>query len=450
MAQKAVQVTRRAVLWSAIMMAAAAGGAAACAPGQPEAQPAARTKEPLTLRLWGEQTEMGQMAAARLPLFEQKFAHVKVHMEAGNQLVLAVAGTLGDVSASGTNTGQHQYLARNGVFPSHEPFIARDRYDLKQFYDLGLQAVRIDGKLHGLLYKGQIARIALYYNVDLFERAGVRPPTAQWTYQDLAAAAVRLTQQSGGEVTQWGYAGNWRELTTLVASTRPWDGDVLSPDGKRATMNSPAVRASLQYHYDLALKQRAAALHGLGVNANELFYDGRAAMLGRVNLGIAGFIVPRSEGKYRWGMVRMPKLTPAGKRGGMWLPAGMSLTRETKHQDEAWELVKWLTDKEAGVALAYQTEGSSTPGGRPDVYADPRLLNRPGYPPGFGEEQRRAMEEPEPYVNPWNYSGSEANQVLVAELDKLTKGEAAVSEGFLNELNRQLQAILDKAPPTLQ
>ena len=366
MARMAAPVRRRVALGTGggvgagAVLAALAG---ACGPvGQPAA-PAAQTKAPVHLRLWGEQTEMGQMAEARLPLFEQQFPHVKVQMEAGTQLVLAVAGTLGDVSASGTNTGQHQYLARNGVFPSHEPFIARDKYDLRQFYELGLQAIRIDGKLHGLLYKGQIARIALYYNVDLFERAGVKLPTAQWTYQDLAAAAARLTQQSGQEVTQWGYAGNWRELTTLIASVRPWGGEVLSADGRRATTNTPAVRQALQYHYDLALRQRAAALNGPGVNANELFYDGRAAMLGRVNLGIAGFIVPRSEGRYRWGMVRMPRLTPNGKRGGMWLPAAMSVTRETKHADEAWELVKWLTDKEAGVALAYQTQGSSTPGG---------------------------------------------------------------------------------------
>jgi multiple sugar transport system substrate-binding protein len=396
---------------------------------------------------------MGEMAGVRLPAFEQRFPNVQVQYDNppdyGTKLfVLAAAGSLGDVAMSYTNTGQFHFMAQNDVFAPHDPLVARDKYDLKQFYDLAVQALRIDGKLYTLPFKGQIARLFAFYNVDLFEARGVRPPTSSWTYDDLLDAATRLHQGSGEAVDTWGYAGAWKELTTMIGSVRPWGGEILSPDGKRALTASAPVKAALAYHYDLALKRRVGGLT-TQIDPNEIFYQGKAAILGRVNAGTAGTIFQRAESRFRWGATRMPKGT-SGKRGGMWLPGTMSVTKHTKHQDEAWALTQWLCDKESGIALAMQRKGSSTPGARPDVYGDPRLLNREGYPPNVGEEQRQAMTEPEPYVTAWNYLGNDLNTILGTELDRVTSGELAVTDGFLQNLTAQLQAVLDKPPSRLQ
>jgi multiple sugar transport system substrate-binding protein len=413
-----------------------------------------KTKEPVTLVLNGTDSEMGEMAAARFPAFEQKFTHVKVQYDNppdyGTKLtVLAAAGSLGDVAMSYTNTGQYHFLAQNDVFSPHDPLIQRDKYDLKQFYDLAVAPLRIDGKLYVLPFKGQIARLFLFYNQDAFESRGVALPTSNWNYNDLLSAATKLHRGSGDSVDLWGYAAAWKELTTMIGSVRPWGGEIISADGKKATTNTPQVREALNYHYDLALRQRVGGLTTQIADPNTAFYDGKAAMLGRVNAGTAGTILLRVAGKFRWGAVRMPK-GPGGKRGGMWLPGTMSVTKNTKHLDDAWELTKWCCDKEAGVALAMQRMGSSTPGARPDVYSDPRLLNREGYPAAYGEEQKQAMLEPEPYVTAWNYLGADLNTILGTELDKVTKGEIAVNEGFLTNMTNQLQAVLDKPPSRLK
>ena len=70
-----------------------------------------------------------------------------------------------------TNQGQYHFLAQNDVF-APDPLIARDKYDLKQFYDLAVQALRIDGKLYVLPFKAQIARLFAFYNVDISEKGG--------------------------------------------------------------------------------------------------------------------------------------------------------------------------------------------------------------------------------------------------------------------------------------
>jgi multiple sugar transport system substrate-binding protein len=446
-------MTRRAWIAGAAGTAPAAGALmAACGAQQPAGGKLGA--EPVTIRVMSVDSEMGEMARARYPAFTEKHPHIKVEYENNPEygakfIVLAAADSLGDLAMGYVNTGQYHFLAQNNVFSDHDAFIARDKYDLKQFYDLALEGIRINKKLYGLPFKGQIARIALFWNVDAFEARGLKQPTADWTYNELAEAAVRLTRRDGSDVTMYGVAFNWRELTSMIGSTRPWGGDVLSPDGKKTTIATPAVRTALQYHYDLVLRQRVATLQPLVADPLGAFNEGKAAMLARVNIGNAGIIIQRAQDKFRWNMARMPK-GPGGKRGGMWLPGTMSVTRSSKHQDQSWEVCKWSCDKEAGVALAMQVQGSSTPGARPDVYADPRLANRPGYPAQYAEEQRKAMLEPEPYVTAANFTGGEVNTALGAELDKLTKEQAAVSDTFLQAAAAQIQAILDKPPPRLQ
>ena len=442
--------------WLAGSSAAVTGALLAACGGSPAPQSGAtKAKDPVTLVLNGTDSEMGEMAAARFPAFEQKFPHVKVQYDnppdySTKLFVLAAAGSLGDVSMTYTNTGQFHFLAQNDVFALHDPLIARDKYDLKQFYDLAVQSLKIDGKLYVLPFKGQIARLFLFYNQDAFESRGVPLPTPNWTYNDLLQAATRLHRPGADQPDMWGYAAAWKELATMIGSVRPWGGEVLSADGKKATTNTPGVRESLNYHYDMALRTRVGGLTTQVLpTPNDAYYDGKAAMLGRVNAGTAGTVLLRAAGKFRWGMVRMPK-GPSGKRGGMWLPGTMSMTKHTKHPDDAWELTKWCCDKEAGVALAFQRMGSSTPGARPDVYSDPRLLNREGYPSNYGEEQRQAMTEPEPYITAWNYLGADLNTILGTELDRVTKGEIAVNDGFLQNLTSQLQTVLDKPPSRLR
>jgi hypothetical protein len=102
------------------------------------------------------------------------------------------------------------------------------------------------------------------------------------------------------------------------------------------------------------------------------------------------------------------------------------------------------------VALALQVQGSSTPGARPDVYNDPRLTSRTGYPAQYAEEQRQAMAEPEPFVTPWNLTVNELNTALGTALDEITNGEVALNASSLQAAAQRLQAILDKPPPRLK
>jgi ABC-type glycerol-3-phosphate transport system substrate-binding protein len=145
-------------------------------------------------------------------------------------------------------------------------------------------------------------------------------------------------------------------------------------------------------------------------------------------------------------MALMPK-GPAGRRGGMLQSSAMSLTRDSRQRDAAWELQKWMTDRETGVLFGLASKGSLTPGARPDVYRDPRFLGRPDLPPGVQDVARRAMDEPEPFNLAWNFLGNDIDRVLREGMGQLLTGERAPETGFLQDLNARIQAILDRPRP---
>ena len=408
---------------------------------------------PVTLRVSSMANEMGEMAAARYPAFTAQHPNVTVQFEnvqdySAKLIVLAAAGGLGDQAMIYLSSGAYHYLAPTGALADHTALIARDKYDLKQFYPTAIDAVRLNQKLYGLPFKAQNSSIGLFWNVDLFEARGLKQPTPDWTYADLADAAGKLTRREGTTVAVFGSAWSWGGLTTTSAVMRPWGGEVLSPDGRKAVLDQPAALQALTYHYDLVLKQQTAAFSPLIADPVTHFADGNAAMLARALVGNAGLIIQRTQGRLRWNMVRMPK-GPTGRRGGMFLPSTMSVIGSSPQPDWAWEVCQWTCDKEAGVALAMQVQGSSTPGARPDVYNDPRLANRPGYPAQYIDEQRQAMAEPEPFATPWNFTINDLNAALGTELNKFTRGEVALSASSLQVAAQQLQAILDRAPPRL-
>ena len=68
----------------------------------------------------------------------------------------------------------------------HEPIVSKETY-------FSVQAM-LDGKQYGLPEGIHPGGCALYFNVNLFEQTGVKPPTLDWTVDDFVNAARQLTR----------------------------------------------------------------------------------------------------------------------------------------------------------------------------------------------------------------------------------------------------------------
>ncbi|MGH2352272.1 MAG: ABC transporter substrate-binding protein [Chloroflexota bacterium] len=451
--------TRRAAIsglagFSATILAAC--GAATSTPGGDSettgAGGAPAAKQPVTIRLGERAGTEEQAFDARLPVFADKYPHITVVREpiTGNMIqklqTMAVSNTLPDNVHCYTGDQSYHNFSANGAFIRIDDHIARDKLDLKGWFPEMVDMMRIDGRLHGLPFKGQVLTAGFFYNINLFEQGGAALPTEAWTLDDLVKAAEKLTVRQGGEITQYGYAIQTWGGENFVGHLRQWNGDSFSPDGKKATMDTPQVLEALQWYETMFNRQRI--LHPLA-DASNHFIEGKVAMIGRTYLNYkTAAIHPKVQDSFKWNGVLMPKHAQTGKRGGMFAGDAHAVTRDSKSPDAAFELLKWVTDKEFGVALGLQTKGSTTLGGRPDVYADSRILNHPDMPKQAQVAQLKSVKEiKEPYSVPWNFRAPEVYKVRDPVITKIANGEAKAEPGLLAQLNAEMQVILDMPRP---
>jgi len=116
---------------------------------------------------------------------------------------------------------------------------ALDSIDTSVFQPSLVEALNRDGKQYGV--PTSFSNVVLFYNKDLFEAAGVAPPTAEWTWAEEQAAAEKLTDKAAGV---WGdyQPVSYHEFYKALAQA---GGEFFNAEQTEATFDSPeGVRAA--------------------------------------------------------------------------------------------------------------------------------------------------------------------------------------------------------------
>jgi multiple sugar transport system substrate-binding protein len=311
--------------------------------------------------------------------------------------------------------------AAERVLENLQPYIEKSGYNLDDYWPYLLDSARYNGAVYGL--PRDIEAHALYYNKKLFDEAGVTYPTDEWTWDDLLAAAEKLTKKdASGRVTQYalGMEGGKWPIWVGQAGGIVLD-DLINPS--KCTLNTPEAMTGLQFFYDLMDKGyaiRSATMSQQGGDAG-VFQAGQVAMIiqnsSRVptfnadaNLDYDVAAVPIPKGGQRWDM----------NGGAAWV---MSAGADNK--EAAWEFLKWLQSAGGGETM-YTKNGEIFPALRSvansqDFLGVPKPANRKAFiiggeaakPGGFG------------YFPEWDeLSGS----IINPQLDRLWAGEATPEE----------------------
>ncbi len=140
-----------------------------------------------------------------------------------------------------------------------------------------VSSMNVDGEFWGL--PTAVRSLALFYNTDLFEEAGLSGPPE--TLDELVSMAKKLTKRDDkGNLQQVGItvapAGQdhhwWREV--LV---RQFGGVPYSDDGRTVTYNSEAGIAALQFYVDLVGEDGVSEI-GFLTDGQTAFKAGKAGM----------------------------------------------------------------------------------------------------------------------------------------------------------------------------
>ena len=129
-------------------------------------------------------------------------------------------------------------------------------FDTSDYYQSALDAASIDGQLMALPV--WVRPTMLQYSPRPFEAAGVEPPNESWDWPTFVERTSRLTVP--------GPDGGRSQYGVLIApGATPsymfmWQNgaEILSPDGKTSTVNSPEAVEAVQFMADLVLKHEVS------------------------------------------------------------------------------------------------------------------------------------------------------------------------------------------------
>lgn len=228
--------------------------------------------------------------------------------------------------------------------------------ELDDFAPGALQAMTYEGKLYGLPLMAPSR--ALWYRKDLFLEHGLDPNAPPETWEGIRDAARRIVRYDGDKVTRIGIS---LSADILVHGFLTNGVNWFTEDSRKAGFNTPEGLETLEFWSQLA---RDMQYLGSNVDLDGGFYEGAVGMLyGYVNPLTASRIDPALLND-----IGGPVVMERRKKAAFTYPDWVYLTSQSKHPEEAWEFMKWLTSAETLVELM-KAVGHPTP--RRSAYSNP-------------------------------------------------------------------------------
>ncbi len=226
--------------------------------------------------------------------------------------------------------------------PYVQPFTEAD------FTSLGIRkadyaAEAIQGVRYGDKYVGvplSILTLGLYYNKDLFQKAGLDPERPPRDFKEFLACAKKLTRDTDGDgkIDQWGWMlGNslnpnaWLWESILVSN----GGSLLNKDLTKAAFQGKPGLDALQLLIDLAYGQKVAP--------PELADPSKSFVAGKLGMTVGGiWMIPAYQGKIKFGTAPLPQF--GSNRPASW--GSLDVYVMPKHTPAALAFAKWMAGPE--------------------------------------------------------------------------------------------------------
>ncbi len=210
--------------------------------------------------------------------------------------------------------------------------------ELDDFFPVFIKDSFYDGRLMSLPFNKSVPII--YYNKDLFRRAGLDPEEPPQTWEEFARVARQLTRDLNGDGKPdlWGF--EFTDHATLFECLLIQNGgELFDLESRTMLFNSPEGVEALQYLVDLVRKDRAADFYLAGYQHQVDFAAEKVAM-------IVASCVSRTfmakQLKFDWGLA---PLLRKKQQGAMVYGTNIIIFSRSslEKQRVAWEFIKWFT-----------------------------------------------------------------------------------------------------------
>lgn len=222
-----------------------------------------------------------------------------------------------------------------------DDYIAEEGDEYKSnFYDTLWDYNMMDGSTYGIPVG--FTTHCLFYNKDIFDEAGVEYPTADWTWDDLQAAAKTISEKTDAKGFSFQMKPDpydfemylWSNGTSYCDENGEMDGYI----------NSEESQEVFQMFQDMEKDEYATSTEGDGTDE---FRAGSTAMYVYGSWAINTL----NEDGVNYGVTTIPAFADAGQDSVSILSSsGLSMSKDSEHKDAAWEFIKYWTNEECNKA----------------------------------------------------------------------------------------------------
>jgi len=205
--------------------------------------------------------------------------------------------------------------------------------------------------------------VALFYNTEIFKKAGIAGPPKTWDEYVAVAKKVTRPEQKIFATTGTMSAETPTNLTyDLYPLIYQAGGDVIDETTNKAVFNSPAGVKAVQWYVDLMNVHKVSVPGILSSGEKEKranFAAGNIAMMFEGSFGIP--IQRQMNPKLQFDVAPMPREATTGTvvRGAV-----NCMTTEAKNKEAAWKFMRWL---HGPVGIEMWAKGSGSFPSRKDV-----------------------------------------------------------------------------------
>ncbi|WP_313355530.1 sugar ABC transporter substrate-binding protein [Microbacterium sp.] len=309
----------------------------------------------LSYAIWDVNQQPGMEAL--IDDFNKTYPNVKVKVEVTAYAqyftklqTQASSGTLPEVFWM--NGPNFQLFASNDMLAPLSPLVEADMLDtskypeaLNSMYSLGDEQYSVPKDFD---------TIAVYYNREILERAGLEEPTSDWTWDDYRAMANQITDRLGSEGII-GTGENYDNQPMLYPAIVSNGGSIIK-DGKSG-YDDPKTIEAIQFWRDMVADgAMLTPAQNADTTGTQRFLNGQAGMVWSGTWQVAPLL--DSVVKDKIGVVELP-LSPSGDRQTVIHGIGNSMSAKAASDPAAQAFLAYLGSEKA--ALIQAEMGTANP-----------------------------------------------------------------------------------------
>lgn len=386
----------------------------------------------IVLKFWAMGSE-GEIVTQLLPEFERRHPDIRVEVQqlpwssAHEKLLTAFAGdATPDICQLG-NTWIPELAALGALEALDTHLAASPVVDRRDYFDGIWDTNIIDGKLYGVPW--YVDTRLFFYRRDILRQAGFAAPPRTWPELMKMLTAIKAR----GGANHFGILLPVNEFEPLVALALQQEEPLLRDSGRWGNFRSAGFRRTLSFYHEMFQRKLAPPLTNSEVaNVWNEFGRGYYAfyLSGPWNIGEFKRRLPPGQ-QDNWMTAALPG--PNGPGASIAGGASLAVFRASKHKQEAWQLLEYLSQPEIQQRFRELT-GDLPP--RRAAWNDPQLA-QDKYARAFREQLELA--KPTPKVPEWERIATEMKFVS----ERLVRGYLTLDQA-VEELDARADRILEK------